>query len=276
MVQLGNVKVHVTNHLLPVVDKDLVGMADDVVLHLVGSHLNHRGALVDAVRCDKGLAGGGLGDDELRLFGAALRVGGGDDGGLADALKLLFEPLGLGDVEVAQVDGLQGGNSLADGHDGGAADDAGAHQGGDLGVLGRGVLGKQAGHGRGAHGGDERGIHDAEGQHGVGIAQDGNVNAVGDAGGGGVFLGLTGPFDAAHLDVAADVGRHGVEKGGPVLFVGDFGADLGVVDDFALAEELVGFFAGGQHLLHVEQAGLDDVLLLEKQNFRLDHVKSPP
>ena len=60
-----------------------------------------------------------------------------------------------------------------------------------------------------------------------------------------------------------------------MLVIGDLGADLGMVDDFTLAEKLIGFFAGGQHLLHVEQAGLDNVFLLKKQNFRLDHISFP-
>ena len=65
VVQLRNVEFHMANHLLPVVDKDLIRATDDIVFHFVGRHLNHRGPLVDAVGRDKGLAGGGLSDDEL-------------------------------------------------------------------------------------------------------------------------------------------------------------------------------------------------------------------
>ncbi|MFR5404027.1 MAG: hypothetical protein ACLTG0_00160 [Oscillibacter sp.] len=106
-----------------------------------------------------------------------------------------------------------------------------------------------------------------------GVTQDGNVDAVGDARDRGVLLGLRRPLDAADVDVAADVARHGVEERLPVFLVRDAGVGLGRVLDEALTEHRVGLFRNGQDLFHIEKAGLDDIFLLKEQNFGIDRVK---
>ena len=88
-----------------------------------------------------------------------------------------------------------------------------------------------------------------------------------------ILLGLRRPLNTADVHIAADVAGHGVEEALPVVIIRDAGADLGRVLDKALTHELIGLFRALQNLLHVQQTGLDNVLLLQKQDLRVDRMQ---
>ena len=259
--------------LCPVVGDDAVGLEEDVLHHLVGVHGDEAAAGREPGGVHERLGRGRLADDELGLERRSLAVARRDDLD-AQAVAVLFrDALGLGDINVAEVHGLDLGQRLVHGGDHRAADNARADKARGVRIGGGGILGHQAADGGGAHRGDERAVQNAERQHRLGVTQDGNVDAVGDARDRGVLLGLRRPLDAADVDVATDVARHGVEERLPVFLVRDAGVGLGRVLDEALTEHRVGLFRNGQDLFHIEKAGLDDIFLLKEQNFGIDRVK---
>ena len=108
--------------------------------------------------------------------------------------------LALATSMIAEVHGLDLGQRLVHGGDHRAADNARADQYTRSSAFGGGgILGHQAADGGGAHRGDERAVQNAERQHRLGVTQDGNVDAVGDARDRGVLLGLRRPLDAADV-----------------------------------------------------------------------------
>lgn len=127
-------------------------------------------------------------------------------------------------------------------------------------------------HSRGPHGGDDGAVLNTEGQDRDGVAEDGNVDAVRDAGGGGVLLGLGGPLDTGDIHIAADVAGHGVEEGFPLRPFRDAQMDLRGILDLALPQHFIGILRDFQDHLHIQKTGLDLVFLLQKQNFGIDRT----
>ena len=110
--------------LCPVVGDDAVGLEEDVLHHLVGVHGDEAAAAREPGGVHERLGRGRLPDDQLGLQRRALRVARRDDLDAQAVAVLLRDALGLGDINVAEVHGLDLGQRLVHGGDHRAADNA--------------------------------------------------------------------------------------------------------------------------------------------------------